>query len=48
MLVARPTTPQPKNQTQAGMPLAPFTVPVCIITLVTMSRPTADRAVVTQ
>ncbi len=30
------------------MPLAPAWVPVCIITLVAISSPTTDRAVVTQ
>ncbi len=30
------------------MPLRPTWLPVCIITLVAISRPTTDRAVVTQ
>ncbi len=46
--MARPTTPAPKNQTQAGIPLAPVWAPVCIITFVTKPRATTDRIVVTQ
>ena len=48
MLVARPTRPAPKNHSQVGIPDAPVCPPVCIITLVTISIPTALRPVVTQ
>ena len=47
MLVARPTTPAKKNQTQTGRPLA-VAPSVCIIWLVTNASPTTDSRVVTQ
>ena len=40
--------PQPKNQTQAGMPLSPTPGVVRIITNVVMPSPTTAKAVVAQ
>ena len=47
-LVARPTTPAPKNQIHDGIPFAPVVPTVCIICQVTSASAATDRSVVAQ